>query len=112
MGRLCGWHGWNTVVVLGKKPIAGIGIVDVERHPVGGIRFLQRALRLDRPRFAWRDSVRGWYPNLLVKEKDSGEEHRLNPAERTALAMRSIACYIQNSSRRRYTERRTGSPSF
>ena len=112
MGRLCGWHGWNTVVVLGKKPIAGIGIVDVERHPVGGVRFLQRALRLDRPRFAWRDSVRGWYPNLLVKEKDSGEEHRLNPAERTALAMRSIACYIQNSSRRRYTERRTGSPSL
>ena len=26
--------------------------------------------------------------------------------------MRSIACYIQNSSRRRYTERRTGSPSL
>ena len=28
MGRLCGWHGWNTVVVLGKKPIAGIGIMN------------------------------------------------------------------------------------
>ncbi len=47
MGRLCGWHGWNTVVVLGKKPIAGIGIVDVSRVPrrkvFGEYRVLERS---------------------------------------------------------------------